>query len=74
MAMRMETLSKLDSKGRVVIPKKIRMKLGLKKGSLVRIFLEGERIIIEPIVHVKKVKAKALDEAFFDAGEATFGG
>ena len=69
----MEILSKLDKKGRVVIPKEFRDKLGLEEGRIVKIYIEGSKIILEPISGVKKVRANNLEEAFFDAGEATFG-
>ncbi len=69
----MEFLAKIDDKGRVLIPIEIRRKLSLKKHEVVSIRIESGRIIIEPIKKVKKVKARVLDEAFFDAGEATYG-
>ncbi|MGB9630585.1 MAG: AbrB/MazE/SpoVT family DNA-binding domain-containing protein [Candidatus Methanodesulfokora sp.] len=40
--------SRLSSKGQIVIPAEIRTFLGLKKGSLLLIKLEGRKIIIEP--------------------------
>lgn len=40
---------KLSSKGQVVIPKEIREKLGLKKGDVLSVRLEEDRIILEPI-------------------------
>ncbi len=40
---------KLSSKGQIVIPKYIRDKLGLRKGSRLRIRLENKRIILEPV-------------------------
>lgn len=69
----MEFLAKIDDKGRVLIPIEIRRKLSLKKHEIVSIRIESGRIIIEPIKKVKKVKARVLDEAFFDAGETTYG-
>ena len=65
--------SKIDKKGRILIPKKLREKLGLKDNSIVKIYSDGSRIIIEPIRRIKKVKARNIEEAFFDAGKATFG-
>jgi len=69
----MAYLSKVDKKGRVLIPKSIREKTNMIEGRTVKIYVEGSKIIIEPLPKVKKVKAKILEEAFFDAGEATFG-
>ena len=69
----MEILSRLDKKGRIEIPKEIRDKLGLDETKPVKIYLEGTKIVIEPMKKVKKVKIKNVKEAFFDAGEATFG-
>ena len=65
--------SKIDKKGRILIPKKLREKLGLESNALVKIYSDGYRIIIEPIRGIKKVKARSIEEAFFDAGKATFG-
>ena len=69
----MEFVLRVDRKGRVVVPKRIREKLNLNEHSFLKIYLDGSRIIMEPIYKVKKVKAKAMKEAFFDAGQATFG-
>ncbi|MEM2791262.1 MAG: AbrB/MazE/SpoVT family DNA-binding domain-containing protein [Thermofilaceae archaeon] len=44
----MET-AKVDGKGRVVIPKRIREKAGIREGSRVRVRAEGGRIVIEPL-------------------------
>ena len=43
----MEVVGKIDEKGRVTIPKEMRDKAGLR--GLVRLRLEGGRVIIEPI-------------------------
>lgn len=37
--------SKLDSKGRVLIPKKIREQFGIKKGTLLRWIPLGEKVV-----------------------------
>ena len=42
-------VTKVDEKGRVVIPKGLREKVKVKKGSYVRIKTDGKSIIIEPI-------------------------
>ena len=44
----METV-KVDEKGRVVIPKRLREKAKVKKGSYVRIKADDKGIIIEPL-------------------------
>ncbi len=44
----MET-TKIDGKGRVVIPKAIREKVSIKEGGYVKMRTEGKTIIIEPI-------------------------
>ncbi len=67
---------KIDSKGRVLIPSKLREQLGLKRGSNLEVKTSGGRIILEPIIPESvKVRAgrKWGKEAFLDAGEATFG-
>mgnify|MGYP001772762505 CR=1 FL=1 len=54
--------TRLSSKGQVVIPAEIRASLGLKKGSILLINLEGRRIVMEP--------AEELPPDFFiEAGE-----
>ena len=42
-------VTKVDEKGRVVIPKGLREKAKVKKGSYVRIQTDGKSIIIEPL-------------------------
>jgi len=44
----METV-RVDGRGRVVIPKRIREKAGIREGSLVRVREDGARIVIEPL-------------------------
>ncbi|MGQ4891343.1 MAG: AbrB/MazE/SpoVT family DNA-binding domain-containing protein [Candidatus Njordarchaeia archaeon] len=68
-----EDISRIDNKGRILIPSKIRRKLNLKSRDIVKIRIEGNKIVLEPIKGVFRVKARKLEEAFFDAGEATFG-
>ncbi|MCW4044524.1 MAG: AbrB/MazE/SpoVT family DNA-binding domain-containing protein [Candidatus Bathyarchaeota archaeon] len=43
------TTAKVDEKGRIIIPKKIRKTTNLKKGSAVTIKTKGKTIIIEPL-------------------------
>jgi AbrB family looped-hinge helix DNA binding protein len=40
----------IDSKGRVVLPKKVRGLLGLREGSRLKVDVEGRRIMIYPPV------------------------
>ena len=40
-------LIKMDEKGRILIPLKIRRRLGMK--NLVRIRVEGEKVVLEPV-------------------------
>ena len=40
---------KTSSKGQIVIPAKIREKLGIKPGQLVNLTLEGEKAVITPL-------------------------
>lgn len=68
---------KVSSKGQIVIPEDIRKKLGLEKGSKVKVVLEGNKIVLMPAVEppneaiisaepkvVKQVlkESKSLDE------------
>jgi len=41
--------TKIEGKGRVVIPKVLREKLSIKEGGYVRVRTDGKTIIIEPI-------------------------
>lgn len=52
---------KVSSKGQVVIPKDVRRKLGFGKGSVVKIVVEDNRIIMTPVT-------KPPEEALVDAG------
>ena len=45
----MGIIAKVDKKGRVLLQKEIREKLGIKEGSNVKIKVEGRQIVIEPI-------------------------
>ncbi|MEM2153236.1 MAG: AbrB/MazE/SpoVT family DNA-binding domain-containing protein [Candidatus Bathyarchaeia archaeon] len=45
---KMETV-KVDEKGRIIIPKSIREKAGLKEGSHVKIKVDEKVIVIEPL-------------------------
>jgi AbrB family looped-hinge helix DNA binding protein len=55
---------KVSSKGQVTLPAEVRRRLGLKPGSVVRYFLEGDRAILR--------KVDATDAAFLKLGEAAF--
>ena len=43
------TTAKVDEKGRIIIPRKIRKTAKLKKGSYITIKTKGNTIIIEPL-------------------------
>ncbi|MFW6068805.1 MAG: AbrB/MazE/SpoVT family DNA-binding domain-containing protein [Chloroflexota bacterium] len=43
--------ARLSSKGQIVIPKKLRDRLGLKPGTEFDVFLEDDRIILTPQKH-----------------------
>jgi len=47
-----ETTIKVDEKGRVIIPKRIRETVSLKEGSYVNIKTKGKTIIIEAVAPV----------------------
>lgn len=50
-------MAKITSKGQVVIPQEIRKKVGLKPGDLVEFEVEGDRIIIKPLITVPRSQA-----------------
>jgi len=39
----------VSGKGQVVIPKEIRDRMGLTKGTVLRVWVEGKRVILEPL-------------------------
>jgi len=41
---------KVSSKGQIVIPEEIRKKLRLQKGSLLKVVLDGNKIVLMPAV------------------------
>jgi len=43
---------KVGKKGRIVIPKEVRDALNIREGSFVRIYVEGGRIVVEPVEDV----------------------
>ena len=72
----MSIVVRVDRKGRVVIPKDLREKVGIREGSLVQVRVEGGRVVIEPVgsIAIKyyasvKIKRwpKDLDEFFNEA-------
>ena len=40
---------RVDDKGRVLIPKAVRERVGLRKGGYVRVRVDGKRIVIEAV-------------------------
>jgi AbrB family looped-hinge helix DNA binding protein len=68
--------TKMDERGRVLIPLNEREKLGLKVGVEFEIAEEEGTLLLKPIIP-KPVrvlaKRKWSKEAFMDSGEATFG-
>ena len=52
---------KVSSKGQIVIPKEIREKLGITKGTVLNIKVEGKKIILEAVQEPPK-------EIFVEAG------
>jgi len=45
----MAVLVRVEKKGRIVIPKEIRDALNIKEGTLLKMYIEGDRLIVEPI-------------------------
>ena len=71
-----ELVVTVDGKGRVLIPRELRERLGLRRGSRLRVRAEKARIVLEPLLP-EPYRVRACrewgEEAFLDAGEATFG-
>jgi len=53
--------TRLSSKGQVVIPAEVRLRLGLKKGDVFLVKIENKKIILEPL-------AQPPEEIFVEAG------
>ena len=51
----------VSRKGQVVIPKELREKLGLRMGTVLRVWVEGKRVILEPV-------SEPPEEIFVKAG------
>ena len=49
-------LARLSSKGQIVIPGEVRESLGLERGTVFHVQIEGDRIILQPI------RPSAVDE------------
>jgi AbrB family looped-hinge helix DNA binding protein len=47
-------ITKMDGKGRIVIPKDIRLRLGLKEGVRLRVKVEGGKLVMEPVSSVSR--------------------
>jgi AbrB family looped-hinge helix DNA binding protein len=57
---------RLSSKGQIVIPAEVRSQLGLKKGSILTVRLEGKKMVIEPVEELPQ-------EVFIEAEEDIVG-
>ena len=69
--------TRMDERGRVLIPSEEREGLRLKSGTEFELIEEGGMLILKPIipkpVKVQSKREEWSGEAFLDAGEATFG-
>ena len=69
--------TKIDGRGRILIPSKERERLGLRSGTEFELLEEKGMLLLKPIIpkpmRVRSGKGKWEGEAFLDAGEATFG-
>ena len=69
--------TKMDERGRILIPLDQREKLGLKTGTEFDLVRDNDVLILKPIIpeplRVDARRRKWGKETFLDAGEATFG-
>jgi AbrB family looped-hinge helix DNA binding protein len=69
--------TKMDERGRILIPSEEREKLSLKAGTEFELIEKSGVLLLKPIIpkpiRVQSKKKKWGREAFLDAGEATFG-
>lgn len=52
----LEKIIKMQPKGLITIPKKIRQGVGLKEGGYIRITNDGSRLFVEPVTFIKLKK------------------
>jgi len=45
----LEFIVRVDSKGRILIPKGLREAVGVREGGLVKVYVEGGRVVVEPL-------------------------
>lgn len=69
--------TKMDERGRILIPSEEREKLSLESGTEFELIEKKGILLLKPIIptplRVQSKKGKWGEEAFLDAGEATFG-
>ena len=69
--------TKMDERGRILIPLDEREKLGLKAGTEFDLFRKDGILVLKPLLieplQVNGSQRKWGKEAFLDSGEATFG-
>ena len=56
---------RVDGKGRITLPKKIRKKMGIKKGDELMITLEREKLLISKIEDPFKILEKTFKDITF---------
>jgi AbrB family looped-hinge helix DNA binding protein len=67
---------RLSSKGQIVIPAEVRSQLGLKKGSILTVRLEGKKMVIEPVEELPQevfieAEEDIVDRALAEAKESS---
>jgi AbrB family looped-hinge helix DNA binding protein len=67
---------RLSSKGQIVIPAEVRSQLGLKKGSILTVRLEGKKMVIEPVEELPQevfieTEEDIVDRALAEAKESS---
>ncbi len=56
----------VDDKGRIILPEAVRKKLGMRKGSKVKVGLKGDKVVIASTIDSKQFIDKM--EAFIKEG------
>ena len=68
----MNTTLKIQSRGTITLPKKMRESLSLKKGDFLNVNLKNKKIIVEPVNKVDENLYKSVQSSLEDLKNGNF--